>query len=122
MTTWPRESYRTIASLVVLCVLLTWESFAPFFAEYLRPTGKRARHALCNLSLGALNVALNGGICVGLWWAAARWAETHRFGLLHWMTLPTWAHWLGVFIWVDLWMYGWHRMNHRVGFLWRFHR
>jgi len=122
MNNWPPETYRTLATVVVLLLLLTWESLAPFFIQFTRTPAARARHALRNLGLGGLNAALNGLVCVGLWLAVAHWAEQHRFGLLHWVKFPTWAHLPSAFILLDLWMYGWHRMNHRIPFLWRFHR
>jgi sterol desaturase/sphingolipid hydroxylase (fatty acid hydroxylase superfamily) len=122
MNDWPPETYRTLAALVVLLLLLTWESIAPFFLQFARARADRTRHALRNLALGGLNALLNGVICVGLWWAVAHWAADHGFGLLRWFTLPAWPHWLSAFILLDLWMYGWHRLNHRMAFLWRFHR
>jgi sterol desaturase/sphingolipid hydroxylase (fatty acid hydroxylase superfamily) len=36
-----------------------------------------------------------------------------------------WSSWIEVtlaFVLLDFWMYVWHRANHRVPFLWRFHR
>lgn len=95
---------------------------APFFAQFASASAERARHALRNLALGGLNAALNGLICVGFWWAVAHWATLHGFGLLRWVQVPAWAHLLSAFILLDLWMYGWHRLNHRIPFLWRFHR
>jgi sterol desaturase/sphingolipid hydroxylase (fatty acid hydroxylase superfamily) len=38
------------------------------------------------------------------------------------MGLPTWAHALGAVLLLDFWMYIWHRINHVILFLWRFHR
>jgi sterol desaturase/sphingolipid hydroxylase (fatty acid hydroxylase superfamily) len=122
MSNWPAESYRTLATVVVLGVLLIWESFAPFIVSFARAPQERARHALRNLALGGLNAALNGFVCVGFWWAVAHWAQEHEFGLLRWIELPGWARMAIAFVLLDLWMYGWHRMNHRLRFLWRFHR
>jgi sterol desaturase/sphingolipid hydroxylase (fatty acid hydroxylase superfamily) len=31
MNNWPPETYRTLATVVVLLLLLTWESLAPFY-------------------------------------------------------------------------------------------
>jgi len=122
MNGWPNEIFRAVGSAALLLVLLTWESLAPFFAYFAGAAGARVRHGLRNLALGAVNAALNGVICVGLWWSVARWAESHGFGVLHWARLPAWGHLAVVFLLVDLWMYVWHRLNHRVPFLWRFHR
>ncbi|MCI0748811.1 MAG: sterol desaturase family protein [Verrucomicrobia subdivision 3 bacterium] len=122
MNGWSNEMLRSTGSAAVLVVLLTWESLAPFFAYFAGAARERIRHGLRNVALGVVNATVNGFICVGLWWLVARWAEDHQVGLLHWARLPAWAHLAGVFVLVDLWMYVWHRLNHRVPFLWRFHR
>ena len=116
------ETIRASASLFFLVLLLSWESFAPFFSFFTHAAAERVRHGLRNLGLGLVNAVLNAAICVGLWWAVARWTETHSFGLLHWLALSGWARLAGTFLLVDLWMYVWHRLNHRIPFLWRFHR
>src|SRR6185436_18044902 len=105
-----------------LLTLLAWESFAPFFPYFRSLPGGRLRHGLRNVALGVLNAALNSLMGVGLWWTAARWAEAHHFGVLRWLLLPGWADLVGAFLLMDLWMYVWHRMNHRIPFFWRFHR
>jgi sterol desaturase/sphingolipid hydroxylase (fatty acid hydroxylase superfamily) len=54
--------------------------------------------------------------------AAAAWTANRDFGLLPQMEAPLWAT-IGVgMIALDLWTYLWHRANHRVPLLWRFHR
>ena len=122
MNGWSNEMIRSVASVALLVGLLTWESYAPFFAFYSEGVVDRVRHGWRNLSLGLMNATLNGFLCAGGWWASAKWAEEHHFGLLHWAPLPAWARMIGVLLLVDLWLYLWHRLNHRVPFLWRFHR
>jgi sterol desaturase/sphingolipid hydroxylase (fatty acid hydroxylase superfamily) len=116
------ETVRAGASLLLLVLLLTWESFAPFFSFFAHAGMERARHGLRNLGLGAINAALNAVLCVSLWWTVARWAEAHSFGLLNHLGWTGWMRLAGAFLLVDLWMYCWHRLNHRLPFLWRFHR
>lgn len=65
---------------------------------------------------------VTGLLFVGLWWTTAAWAERHQFGLLHWLALPAGVRLAAAFLLFDAWMYGWHRLNHRVPFFWRFHR
>ena len=49
-------------------------------------------------------------------------ARERGFGLLHLLELPAWAR-IGLAVVIfDAWQYLWHRMNHRVRFLWRFHQ
>jgi sterol desaturase/sphingolipid hydroxylase (fatty acid hydroxylase superfamily) len=116
------ETIRASASLIWLVLLLSWESFAPFFNFFAHATAGRVRHGMRNLVLGVVNALVNATICVGLWWAVARWTEAQSFGLLHWLSPPDWARLIGAFLLIDGWMYFWHRLNHRVPFLWRFHR
>jgi sterol desaturase/sphingolipid hydroxylase (fatty acid hydroxylase superfamily) len=111
-----------IIAVVVLVLLLAWETSAPFGLYFLRDSGDRFRHGLKNLVLGLLNAIIIGLLFVALWWATAEWAQSHNFGLLNWWPLPGWAHLVGVFLLFDGWMYFWHRLNHRIPFLWRFHR
>jgi len=107
-------------AILVLGVLLLWESLSPFFSF---PAGSaRLRHGTRNVLLGVLNAAVTVVAFVGLWWWAAAWAERHQFGLLHWLNLPTWVGWIAAILLLDAWTYAWHRMNHRIPFLWRFHR
>jgi sterol desaturase/sphingolipid hydroxylase (fatty acid hydroxylase superfamily) len=113
---------RSITAVVVLVLLLVWESSAPFGAYFLRNSGDRFRHGLKNLILGILNAVIIGLVFVAVWWTTAEWAQAHGFGLLNWLSLPGWAHLLGAFLLFDAWMYFWHRLNHRIPFLWRFHR
>ncbi len=73
-------------------------------------------------TVSGINAGLSAGATVALWSWAAQWASLHRFGLLNWLGLTLWPHALGAIASFDLWMYWWHRANHRVGLLWRFHR
>jgi len=107
-------------ALMVLGALLLWETLSPFFTF---PAGRaRLRHGARNVLLGVSNAAVTVIVFVGLWWWAAAWAEHHHFGLLHWLPWPPWTEWLVAILLLDAWTYAWHRMNHRIPFLWRFHR
>lgn len=116
------DGSRASVSALVLILLLSWESFAPYFEFFVHRTSDRVRHATRNLGLGLVNATLNASICVALWWTTANWAQSHDFGLLNWFTLPRWTSLIAAFLLIDLWMYAWHRLNHRIPFLWRFHR
>jgi sterol desaturase/sphingolipid hydroxylase (fatty acid hydroxylase superfamily) len=113
---------KTASSVILLALLLAWETWTPFFAYFARAAGERTRHALKNLALGVLNAAVTGLLFVGLWWSAAAWAEGQHFGLLRWVELPAWARFALALLLFDVWMYFWHRLNHCVPFFWRFHR
>jgi sterol desaturase/sphingolipid hydroxylase (fatty acid hydroxylase superfamily) len=72
--------------------------------------------------LGVLNSLLTGLGFAALWWTTSRWSQAHNFGLLNWLAWPGWARLGAAFLLFDAWMYWWHRLNHRIPFLWRFHR
>jgi len=113
---------KTASSAIMLVLLLAWESWTPFFGYFVRAAGERTRHALKNVTLGIINGVVTGLLFVGLWWSVAAWAERQHFGLLHWLSLPAWARLAAAVLLFDVWMYWWHRLNHRISFLWRFHR
>lgn len=47
--------------------------------------------------------------------------QQKNLGLLQELVLPFWIN-LGLSIFLlDLWMYTWHRLNHKISFLWQFH-
>ena len=115
------ETTQAVAALVGLVVLLLLEGAHPFF-ELFRERRDRGRHLVRNLVLGAVNSVLVALVFAGLWVAAAAWAEARGVGLLRQLDLPVWAHVLGAVLLLDAWTYTWHRMNHRIPFLWRFHR
>ena len=114
--------WRSISGLMLLALLLAWESLVPFFSYFAGKVRERVRHGLKNVMLGLLNSLATGFGFAAVWWATTRWAQAHDFGVLNWLALPGWARVAGAFLLFDGWMYWWHRFNHRIPFLWRFHR
>jgi sterol desaturase/sphingolipid hydroxylase (fatty acid hydroxylase superfamily) len=104
-----------VGALALLWLLETW---LPLFLD--RP--RRYRHAFRNLVVGGLNLAATGLVFAGAVAAIAAWAEHARFGLLHQLAAPVWGELPLALLLFDAWMYFWHRANHGVPFLWRFHR
>jgi sterol desaturase/sphingolipid hydroxylase (fatty acid hydroxylase superfamily) len=104
--------------VLLLALLWTWEAWRPFFGQ---PVG-RGRHALRNLALALTNVALLG-LAFGTLTAAVA-GETARahLGLLPALGLEGAAHVAAALLLLDGWMYLWHRANHAIPLLWRFHR
>lgn len=116
------NQWRSATAVTLLVLLLVWESWSPFGAYFAGDSRGRLRHGAKNLALGVFNALLTGLVFVALWWKASEWAQEHRFGLLNWLSLPDGMRVIGAFLLFDAWMYGWHRLNHRIPFLWRFHR
>ena len=70
------------------------------------------------------------GLLAGATTAASEWpvvapvqrlAEQRRLGLLRWLPLPQALRIVLGFLLLDYTLYLWHRLNHRMPFLWRFH-
>ncbi len=108
----------TVAAACALVLLLALESWIPAALGRL----DRMRHARGNLTLGAINAlasALATATPIAL---VLDWTEKHRFGVLGLLDLPPEASAFAAILLFDGWMYLWHRANHRIAFLWRFHR
>lgn len=120
------EGAQVIAAFVGLTILLLWETAHPFVDLFRKSRRDRGRHIVRNLAVGAINSLLIAAVFVGAWIVAAAWAEERDVGLLNWMGgadgLSVWIHAAGAVILLDGWTYAWHRLNHVLPFLWRFHR
>lgn len=113
---------RLELAVVGLLALLAWETFAPFLPLFKDSWRSRLRHGLRNLTLALLNTLMTATLFTGLWTFTAQWSESRGFGLLRGLGHQPWLHAPGAIMLLDAWTYGWHRMNHRLPFLWRFHR
>ena len=116
---------RLPIALGVLLLLLSWEIIQPFFERFARGKGawkRRGLNASFNLGLGAINAVIVSGLFVGLWATTMAWTEVHHVGLLNWLPVTGFSRGLLAILLLDAWTYLWHRMNHTVPVLWRFHR
>lgn len=109
---------KLIIPIIALGLILFLETLFPLFKD------RRGRilHLTRNLGIGILN-----GLILSLVFAALTALMTARIqergiGFLSLLTLPFWMEAFVALVLFDLWMYLWHRMNHRAPFLWRFHR
>ncbi|HZO86696.1 MAG TPA: sterol desaturase family protein [Chthonomonadaceae bacterium] len=109
---------QTVAAVLGMVILWLLEGWWPFFTE----RKGRLRHAAPNLALALINTVVLGAVFAGLTAGAVAWAERAHFGLLRGIPAPVWVKTLVALVLIDAWMYAWHRANHRVPFLWRFHR
>lgn len=109
-------------SVVILLLLLIWEGYAPFFSFFRQQMKKRAHHALRNFVLTIFNALMTSLLFIGLWKWAADYTAYKQLGLLNLFALPVWAKALAAVLLFDFWTYWWHRFNHEIPFLWRFHR
>ena len=108
---------KPVASAVALAVLWFIEGALPMFEG----RDHRARHGGYNLVLGFGNAALASALFAGGTLVVTEWARTSSFGLLHILPLGPLSTVIVAVVLLDLWQYVWHRLNHQVPFLWRFH-
>ncbi len=83
---------------------------------------QRIRHAGINIAFGAVNGLVVSLVFSGVTLQVCEWSTLNGIGVLNWVGVSGWARGLCAFVLFDLWMYGWHRVNHEVPFFWRFHR
>jgi sterol desaturase/sphingolipid hydroxylase (fatty acid hydroxylase superfamily) len=106
---------------IAACALLVLWS-AEMWRPFLNSRDSRLRHACRNLFVAGVNGGLLALLFASANAAAAEWAERTRVGLLHWLSAPFWVELVLAILFLDAWMYAWHRANHAIPFLWRFHR
>jgi sterol desaturase/sphingolipid hydroxylase (fatty acid hydroxylase superfamily) len=87
-----------------------------------RPHAPRSGSVRVNAGLWLLNAALLSAVCGACACAVARWAAAHGIGLLNSTAAPAWAGIALPIAALDFVSYAWHRANHRIAFLWRFHQ
>jgi len=117
-----RQRLRMGLSFGLLVLFFIWESFAPMYDWFKGRGFERFQHGFRNIVLGLLNAVVVAVLFVQAWLWAANWTQDHRVGLLNLIHLPGWTRLLLALFILDGWMYTWHRLNHGVSFLWRFHR
>ena len=104
--------------LVLLALFWCWETWRPYFGQ----REGRLRHAGHNLAIAVFNTIILGLVFGSVTMMVADWTEQNQFGLLNRLGLAGPFHFVLALVILDGWMYVWHRANHVIPFLWRFHR
>src|SRR5690242_13050343 len=94
-----------------------WESIAPL-RRTLEP---KLQHVIRNLSIGGISLAILTILQAPVLTPLAQWARDHRVGLLNRVNMPAALATAIAIILLDYTLWWWHRANHQVPFLWRFH-
>ena len=78
------------------------------------------KHDAGNILIGIANfvAAGAGGYFLQIWIA---WLGHHHVGLLQFLPDIFWLRTAIGFVLIDIYMYWWHKANHKINFLWRFH-
>jgi sterol desaturase/sphingolipid hydroxylase (fatty acid hydroxylase superfamily) len=90
--------------------------------QRLRPHDRRYRARWVNVALWVINGVMMSAVCGACACTVARWAGTAQVGLLNNVTAPAWVGILVSVSGLDFVSYAWHRANHRIRLLWRFHQ
>ena len=95
-----------------------------FFLEHAFPQKKELndwKNERFNLGIGLLNIMLT----LLPAFAMVQWMSfiaVKKYGLLNLFAAPLLMQILLSIVALDVWMYAWHRLNHRLNILWRFHQ
>jgi sterol desaturase/sphingolipid hydroxylase (fatty acid hydroxylase superfamily) len=110
--------FKMAAAILFLAFFWCWETWRPFSAQQ----EGRARHALHNLAVALFNTVILGLTFGFVTAAVAGWTESNQLGLLNALAVPALVRFGLALVLLDGWMYAWHRANHTIPALWRFHR
>jgi sterol desaturase/sphingolipid hydroxylase (fatty acid hydroxylase superfamily) len=90
--------------------------------QRLAPHDESAERRWVNVALWLINGTLVSVICGACACTVARWAEMNHFGALNALPIPGGVALVASIFVLDFVSYGWHRANHRLPLLWRFHQ
>jgi sterol desaturase/sphingolipid hydroxylase (fatty acid hydroxylase superfamily) len=111
-------TFKPVLTVVLMAVFWTWESLFPL----VQGREHRWRHAGRNLTIAVFNTVVLSLVFGAATVLVTGWAAENHFGLLNRSGIPwPWRLPIAILL-LDGWLYIWHRLNHRLSFLWRFHR
>jgi sterol desaturase/sphingolipid hydroxylase (fatty acid hydroxylase superfamily) len=82
----------------------------------------RIKHAIPHILTALINGLLTRLLLAVLTINTIGWAGRFSLDLTHRIPLSAYPKTVIIFILFDIWMYFWHMANHRISFLWLFHR
>ena len=112
------EAIKFFSVIGMFSLLFIGEQLFPYFSTHRQPF----IHALRNIALGLFNNLVSLILLFTLLKGVEHWADIRQFGLLNQLQLNAAISLILALLSIDLWQYLWHRMNHRLPMLWRFHQ
>lgn len=113
----PQVKWLLAAAVLTGLALLWAERFAP-----LRTPGRSLlAHLLLNAAISVLAFTTSALLVKPIVATSMGWSAEHAVGLVRLLAVPPLAEAAIAFLALDLSFYYWHRANHRIPFLWRFH-
>ena len=113
------DHLNLVLAIVILAFLWSLETWLPLYRER---QDNRLKHAARNLVFAFFNTVVVALLFSGIITMVADWNRNRGFGLLHLLDLTPTIETAVALLMFDGWMYLWHRANHEIPFLWRFHR
>ncbi len=114
---WP----RWVLPAFVVCALLLFLAVETLSPLRLRRESKLRRLGR-NLFLAGVGGATIELLQIPVLVPVASWSAAHRIGLLNWLGARGWPRVAATIVLLDYTLWFWHWANHRVSFLWRFHK
>ncbi|GAB4342792.1 MAG: sterol desaturase family protein [Candidatus Abyssubacteria bacterium] len=102
---------------VVFLALLVFDFTAPLRARKRKVFGRFFTNFWLSLGAFVVGTAVVKPVSRGL----AEWTSLHSFGVLYAVPMSAGVRFVAGFLLMDLSFYYWHRLNHEVPLLWRFH-
>ena len=112
-----------MSSKYIQIIILASVFSLQYFFEHVFPQRKEindSRNERFNFAIGLINVLLT--LIPAM--AMVRWVDfikVERIGLFNQIRLPFFMILFLSILILDVWMYAWHQLNHKIPFLWRFH-
>ena len=109
---------KYIVSISALLIVLALETRSPLF------TGRTKRwlHVGRNFSIVIINNVVLFALFSSVTATVFLYSNRYQWGLSYHLQIPQGLRVLLLITLFDIWMYVWHRLNHVIPFLWRFHR
>jgi sterol desaturase/sphingolipid hydroxylase (fatty acid hydroxylase superfamily) len=114
MTEWQFQVLRGLGFLTALSLAVLLQRLTP----HARLRGSWG----VNGALWLVNLVVLGTVCGACACTVARWAAASGVGILNTAHLSPWVAIPASVLSLDLVSYGWHRANHLIPLLWRFHQ
>lgn len=108
---------KPLGAAIALGLLWAIEGALPMFEG----REKRLRHGAPNLLLGVANAGVSAAAFAAATLFVTEWARARGFGVLNLIPITGPARLVVAVLLFDLWQYFWHRLNHTIPLLWRFH-
>ena len=108
---------QPVIIVVLLMVMYSMETVIP----YMKKPSDKKQHDLHNFILSFISFAVNGMVGIAVLFMV-QYTSVHKLGLFNHIQVPQAAEIVFTVMLIDFGSYCFHNLQHKVPFLWRFHR